>query len=160
MDKDLVAWDPEYYENLGVSFEVPNHYLKLTALENLTYFGSLFNRQIRDLEELLGLVGLLDDGDMIVSQFSKGMKNRVNVARSLLHNPDLLFLDEPTAGLDPVNGCRIKDLIHTQRKTGKTIFLATHDMSVANELCDRLVFIVDGQISLIDSPRQLGLSYG
>lgn len=161
MDKDLNDWGSDYYEHIGVSFEVPNHYTKLTGIENLTYFGSLYAGQTRNPQELLDLVGLdPEDGEMLVSQYSKGMKNRLNVARSLLHNPELIFFDEPTAGLDPVNARRIKDLIRTQKELGKTIFLATHDMTVADELCDRLAFIVDGQISLIDSPRQLKLEYG
>jgi fluoroquinolone transport system ATP-binding protein len=78
----------------------------------------------------------------------------------MLHQPDLLFLDEPTAGLDPVNARRIKDLILDQKADGKTIFLTTHDMTVADELYDRLAFIVDGEISLIDSPSNLKLEYG
>ena len=85
------------------------------------------------------------------------MKNRLSVARSLLHNPELIFMDEPTAGLDPVNARRIRNLIREQKKNGRTIFLTTHDMNVANELCDRVAFIVDGEISLIDSPRSLRL---
>lgn len=106
------------------------------------------------------MVGLEDDGDMLVSQYSKGMKNRLNVARSLIHNPELLFLGEPTAGLDPLNARRIKDIIKTQKDAGKTIFLTTHDMSVADELCDRVAFIVDGKISLINSPAELKLQHG
>jgi fluoroquinolone transport system ATP-binding protein len=106
------------------------------------------------------MVGLGDDGTLRVSQYSKGMKGRLSVARSLLHNPALLFWDEPTAGLDPVNARRITDLARVQKQAGRTIFLSTHDMRVADELCDRIALIVDGQIALIDSPRALKLRYG
>jgi fluoroquinolone transport system ATP-binding protein len=158
--KNLKDWNSDYYERIGVSFELPNHFLKLTAIENLTYFGSLYSRSPRSPQELLELVNLGGDGKMLVSQFSKGMKNRLNVARSLVNHPDLLFLDEPTSGLDPVNSRRIKDLIKDQQAQGRTIFLTTHDMYVAEELCDRVAFIVDGEIKAIDTPRTLKLRYG
>jgi fluoroquinolone transport system ATP-binding protein len=160
MDRDLETWQSDYYERIGVSFEVPNLYQKLTGLENLAYYGSLYSGKLRDPRELLAWVALEDDGDMPVSQYSKGMKNRLNVARALLHDPELLFMDEPTTGLDPVNARRIKDLIRAQREAGKTIFLTTHNMSVADELCDRVAFIVDGKIALIGAPRQLKLDHG
>lgn len=159
-DRDLREWGYEYFEQVGVSFEMPNHYSKLTARENLRYFGALYQGAVAKPEELLDMVGLLDDADMLVSQYSKGMKNRLSVARSLVNNPKLLFLDEPTAGLDPVNARKIKDLIKAQKDAGKTIFLTTHDMHIADELCDRVAFIVDGKLSLIDSPRELKLRYG
>jgi fluoroquinolone transport system ATP-binding protein len=160
MGRDLAGWGSDYYERVGVCFELPNHFLKLTALENLAYFGSLYQRRHATPAELLDMVGLGDDGAMPVAQFSKGMKGRLNLARALLHDPDLLFLDEPTSGQDPVNARRIKELIRGQQRAGKTIFLATHDMTVAEELCDRVVFIMDGRIKLIDSPRALRLQYG
>jgi fluoroquinolone transport system ATP-binding protein len=159
-DRPVGAWGNDYYERIGVSFEVPNHYLKLTGEENLRYFASLYQGETRPPAELLELVGLEEDGGMLVSQYSKGMKNRLNVARALLHNPELLFMDEPTAGLDPVNARRVKELIRVQKQAGRTIFLTTHDMSVADQLCDRVAFIIDGQIKLIDSPRNLKLKYG
>lgn len=159
-DKDLDRWGSDLYERIGVSFELPNHFLKLTAVENLTYFGSLYSQTTRAPQELLEMVGLGTDGDLLVSQYSKGMKNRLTFARSLLHNPELLFLDEPTAGLDPVNARRIKDLIKAQQQAGKTVFLTTHDMTVAEALCDRVAFIVDGEIKLIDTPKQLKLQHG
>jgi fluoroquinolone transport system ATP-binding protein len=78
----------------------------------------------------------------------------------MVNNPKLLFLDEPTAGLDPVNARKVKNLIKAQKDAGKTVFLTTHDMNIADELCDRVAFIVDGKLSLIDSPRELKLRYG
>jgi fluoroquinolone transport system ATP-binding protein len=160
LGKDLKDWNADYYERIGVSFEAPNHYLKLTALENLRYFAALYGAATREPRGLLERVGLGADGDKPVSQFSKGMKNRLNVARSLLHDPELLFLDEPTTGLDPVNARLIKELIEEQRSAGKTVFLTTHNMTVADELCDRVGFIVDGEVILIDAPRELRLRYG
>jgi fluoroquinolone transport system ATP-binding protein len=154
------AWGADYYERIGVSFESPNHFTKLTAIENLTYFAALYAGPTRPPRELLDLVGLSDDGGLRVSQFSKGMKGRLSVARSLLHGPGLLFWDEPTAGLDPLNARRIKDLALAQKDAGRTIFLTTHDMTLADELCDRVAFLVDGQIRLIDSPRALKLRHG
>ena len=159
-DRDLRDWGYEYFERVGVSFELPNHYTKLTANENLRYFGALYQGPVVTPEALLEMVGLGEDGSMLVSQFSKGMKNRLSVARSLVNNPSLLFMDEPTAGLDPVNARKIKDLIKAQKDVGRTVFLTTHDMNIADELCDRVAFIVDGEISLIDSPRELKLRYG
>jgi len=160
MDRDLADWGADYYERVGVSFEFPNHYLKLTANENLRYFGALYRGTQRSPASLLESVGLEEDGDLLVSQYSKGMKTRLGVARALLHDPELLFLDEPTAGLDPINARRIVDLIQAHRRSGKTVFLTTHDMAVADELCDRVAFIVDGRIALIDTPRALKLRGG
>jgi fluoroquinolone transport system ATP-binding protein len=158
--KDLKNWNADYYERIGVSFELPNHYLKLTALENLSYFAALYGNRTRAPRALLERVGLGEDGDQPVAQFSKGMKNRLNVARSLLHDPELLFMDEPTTGLDPVNARLIKELIREQQQAGKTVFLTTHNMTVADELCDRVAFIVDGELRLIDAPHALKLRYG
>jgi fluoroquinolone transport system ATP-binding protein len=158
--RDLASWGSELYERIGVSFELPNHFLKLTAIENLTYFGSLYGRPVRAPADVLAWVGLQHDGRLRVSQFSKGMKARLNLARALLHDPELLFLDEPTSGLDPVNARRVQDLIRVQQRAGKTVFLTTHNMAVADELCDRVAFVVEGRIALIDSPRALKLAHG
>ena len=161
-DRSIRDWRSDYYERVGVSFEIPTLYSKLSGIENLTYFGSLYAAAPRDPQTLLEWVGLdpEEDGRLLVSQYSKGMRNRLNVARALLHDPELLFFDEPTAGLDPVNARRIKDLIKAQRDAGKTVFLTTHDMTVADQLCDRVAFIVDGRISRIDSPANLKLQHG
>ena len=158
--RDLRQWDNDYYERLGVSFEFPNHHLKLTALENLTYFRALYAGDTEDPQHLLDQVGLGADADKRVSQFSKGMRGRLNVARAMLPKPDLLFLDEPTAALDPVSSRQIRDLIRDRQQAGATVFLTTHDMVVADELCDRVAFIVGGGITLIDAPRALKLRYG
>ena len=158
--QDLRSWRSEYYERIGVSFELPNHYLKLTALENLNYFRSLYEGETEDPNNLLDMVGLGDDGALRVSQFSKGMKNRLNFARSLLNKPELVFFDEPTTGLDPVSARRIKDIILEKKRDGRTIFLTTHDMVAATELCDRVAFIIEGEVKLIDSPRNLMLTHG
>ena len=156
----LATLGPDYYERIGVSFEFPNHFLKLTALENLTYFGRLYSGQLESPKNLLDLVGLEDVSASPVSHFSKGMKNRLSVARALIHRPELLFLDEPTAGLDPASARGIKDLLKTQRDAGRTVFLTTHDMTVADELCDRVAFIVDGRIAVIDKPHDLRVRHG
>jgi fluoroquinolone transport system ATP-binding protein len=160
MGRPVTEWGSDYYERIGVAFEQPNHFLKLTALENLRYFAALYSHRTLVPMDMLRSVGLEEDGDLLVGQYSKGMKNRLTVARALLNDPDLLFLDEPTSGLDPVNARKIKELIEAQKAAGKTIFLTTHNMAVADELCDRVAFLVDGEIRLIDTPHALKLQHG
>ena len=158
--RELKTWGYDYYTRIGVHFELPNHYLKLTALENLNYFASLYAGEKEDPRKLLEMVGLADDANVLVGHFSKGMKMRLNFVRSLLHRPQLLFLDEPTASLDPANARTIKDIILGLRRSGVTIFLTTHDMTVADELSDRVAFIVNGRIEVLDVPKSLKLKYG
>lgn len=158
--KPLTAWSNDYYEHIGVSFELPNHFLKLTALENLKYFASLYGNAKADPRVMLEKVGLGDDANTLVGQFSKGMKMRLNFVRSLLNQPKLLFLDEPTSGLDPVNSAIVKNWVMELKNQGVTVFLTTHDMNVAEELSDRVAFMVHGQISLLDTPKALKLRYG
>lgn len=158
--RDLVGWGADYYERVGVGFELPNHFLRLSARRNLRYFAALYSRPTRPAEELLGLLGLADAADTPVEQFSKGMQTRLGVARALLHQPELIFLDEPTTGLDPVSARLVKELIRAQRDEGRTVVLTTHNMALADELCDRVALIVDGQIAQIDTPRALRLRYG
>lgn len=160
LDRPLAEWGSDYYRSIGVSFEAPNHYLKLTARENLEYFRSLYDGEANNVEETLALVGLQDDIDKAVGEFSKGMKNRLNFARSLLHRPDLWFLDEPTAGLDPVNAVRIREIIRQRQELGVTTVVTTHDMTTAEIVCDRVAFIIDGQIAAIDSPNALRQRFG
>ncbi len=152
-------WDESLYQRIGVSFELPNHYLKLTALENLNFFGAFYPRQLDPLE-VLEMVDLKEDANRRVADFSKGMKMRLNFARSFLHDPEVLFLDEPTSGLDPVNAKTVKNIILELKSRGKTIFLTTHQMYDADELCDRVAFIVEGHIKACDAPKNLKLKYG
>jgi fluoroquinolone transport system ATP-binding protein len=160
MNREISQWGHDFYEHIGVSFELPNHYLKLTAVENLTHFKSLYGGPTLSPLEALEWVGLKEEADKKVEAYSKGMKVRLNVARSLIHRPKLLFLDEPTAGLDPVNARKIKDLVLELRQQGTTVFVTTHNMNVADELCDRVAFITGGNISLIDAPDILKKRYG
>jgi fluoroquinolone transport system ATP-binding protein len=158
--RDLRDYGTEYYESIGVGFELPNHFQKLTGLENLRLFRSLYRGRTRDPMELLRLVDLADDADHRVATYSKGMKVRLNFVRALLPDPEILFLDEPTAGMDPVNARRIKDLIAELKRDGRTVFLTTHNMHDADELCDRVAFLVEGELRLADSPRALKMRHG
>lgn len=158
--KEVRTWTEDDYERIGVSFETPNHFSKLTGHENLRYYAALYRGRTRDPNELLAAVGLEGDGDRLVGQYSKGMKGRLGIARALLNEPDLLLLDEPTGGLDPASAQRVKDLVRAARDAGATVFLTTHDMTAADELCDRVAFMVDGRIACIGSPRSLKLEHG
>ncbi|MPZ78885.1 MAG: ATP-binding cassette domain-containing protein [Actinophytocola sp.] len=154
LGRSLRGQGPEYYEQIGVGFELPNHFAKLTALENLRFFASFYARTT-DPRELLARVGLADAADQRVEQFSKGMKMRLNFVRAMLHDPPVLFLDEPTSGLDPANARLLKDIIVEQREQGKCIFLTTHNMHDAEEVCDRVAFMVGGEIRRIGPPKEL-----
>ena len=160
-DRPLNDWGNEYFEKIGVGFELPNHYLKLTARENLKLFGSFYPKHnLHDLDALFESFGLAADSNKRVEEFSKGMKMRLNFIRAVMHDPDILFLDEPTAGLDPINAQRIKRYIVDLKNKGKTIFVTTHDMTTADELCDRVSFIADGEIRLTGKPSALKHQYG
>lgn len=156
--RDPLDWGPDYYQRIGVSFELPNHYQKLTALENLQFFASLYDGVTVDPMELLDSVGLADHAKTRVSKYSKGMQMRLTFARALINDPELLFLDEPTSGLDPVNARKVKDIILDLKARGRTVFLTTHDMATANELCDRVAFVVDGEIAALDTPAELRIA--
>ncbi len=158
LDKNLYEWNNNFYNHIGVGFELPNHYLKLTAMENLKFFGSFYKKKVdKKIEELLEQLDLKKDAEKKVENFSKGMKMRLNFIRALMHDPEILFFDEPTSGLDPVNARKIKDIILEEKLKGKTIFLTTHNMADADELCDRVAFIVNGKIHGTDSPNNLKL---
>ena len=148
------------FNKIGMSFEQSNVYSALTAKENLRFYSKLFDVPTQDPEALLKMVGLSDVADKKAGEFSKGMKHRLTFARSMINNPELWFLDEPTTGLDPAIAATIKDIVREKNKEGVTIFLTTHNMYIADELCDRVAFIVDGEIKLIDSPKNLKLQYG
>ncbi|GIH97544.1 ABC transporter ATP-binding protein [Planobispora siamensis] len=156
--REPASWGSDYYRRIGVSFELPNHYHNLTALENLQFFASLYGGPTEDPMVLLERVDLAGHADVRVGKYSKGMQMRLVFARALLHRPELLFLDEPTSGMDPVNARRIKDMIREIRAAGRTVFLTTHDMATADQLCDRVAFVNEGRISALDTPAEHKLS--
>ena len=155
LNKETREWDKSLYYKIGVSPEQPNHFLKLTGLENIKYFATLYNLQSVDFSRLFKLVNLDTDMNKLVSEYSKGMRMRLNFIRSILHNPEILFLDEPTTGLDPIHAKIIKDLILEQKQKGKTIFLTTHNMDLAEDLCDRVCIINNGEIKKIINPKNM-----
>ncbi len=152
--KDIKDWNNSYFEKIGVGFEFPNHYLKLTGKENMELFASFYkNGNSRNLSELFEMVDLQDAINKPVDAYSKGMKVRLNFIRAIQHNPDILFFDEPTSGLDPVNAHKIKQHILNLKSQGKTVFITTHSMEIADQLCDRVSFIVDGKLQATDKPE-------
>jgi fluoroquinolone transport system ATP-binding protein len=159
LGKPLASWKQNFYEDIGVGFEMPVHFNKLTAMENLKYFSSLYKKHI-DMEAMMVRVGLGEAMHQPVGQYSKGMKMRLNFVKALLNNPQVLFLDEPTNGLDPSNARIIKDIILEEKKKGKTILITTHLMGDVEELCDEVAFIADGRLLETASPKSLKLKYG
>jgi fluoroquinolone transport system ATP-binding protein len=149
-----------FYERVGVSFELPALYLRLTARENLKLFAALYERPTREPMDVLALVDLQDAADHRVETFSKGMKMRLNLCRALLHDPHLLFLDEPTTGQDPARARMTRALILKLKDEGKTIFLTTHNMAEAAEICDRVGFLAHGHIPVSGTPEALKREYG
>lgn len=158
--KSIREQDARFFNQLGVSFEHPNVYGRLTGYENLKFFAGLFDVPTLDPMKLLEAVNLTEAAHRKASAYSKGMRQRLVFARSLINNPKMLFLDEPTSGLDPNTAAIIKEIILQKKKDGCTIFLTTHSMATADDLCDTVAFLNDGKMVAMDSPRNLKLAYG
>jgi len=143
----------------GVVPEVANAYIDLTGWQNLMLIGELYGVPKRErtekAESLLRELGLYERRNQLVRGFSRGMKQRLIFCMALVNDPQMLFLDEPTSGLDVESARHIRKLIQEYNKNGKTIFLSTHNMDEANQLCDRIAIINHGKIAAIDSPERL-----
>lgn len=139
--------------------EMANAYMDLTGFENLTFIGEIYGidkaTRTKRAEELLERFELLERKDDLAKKYSKGMKQRLLLCMALMSNPKILFLDEPTSGLDVQSSIIIKNLIKKYNKEGMTIFLTTHNMDVANELCDRIAIINKGKLIRLDTPENL-----
>jgi ABC-2 type transport system ATP-binding protein len=156
-----VTKDPKRVKaQIGVCFELTNLYEQMTAEENLDLFARLFGVRPFDAGALLQRVGLGGRERDRVEGYSKGMKQRLMVARALVNRPRILFLDEPTEGLDPVSAETIRNLILEERERGATVFLTTHDMMEADKLSDRVAFLNQGEIVALDTPHNLKQQYG
>lgn len=157
---DIRKKSGEVQAQIGICFERTNLYEQMSAIENLKLFADLYGVKKFDADELLVTVELKGRGKDRVSSFSKGMKQRLMVARSLINKPKILFLDEPTEGLDPTSADNIRNVILKERERGATVFLTTHDMLEADKLSDRVAFIDDGEIIALDTPYNLKQKYG
>ncbi|MBA7606913.1 Fluoroquinolones export ATP-binding protein [subsurface metagenome] len=157
---DVVKETEKVQSQIGVCFEQTNLYEQMSALDNLKLFAELFGMKDFDGYALLKRVGLAGREKDKVSNYSKGMKQRLMVARSLVNLPQIIFLDEPTAGLDPVSSEAIGNIILEERDRGATIFLTTHDMWEADKLCDHVAFMDQGKLAALDTPRNLKQQYG
>ena len=158
-NKELKEYDQEYYQEIGVGFEVPVHFSKLTAEENINFFKKLYRNQAHT-DAMMQRLGIFEARKKKVDEFSKGMKVRLNFVRAVLNKPAVLFLDEPTIGLDPANARTIKAMIKEYREYGGTVLLSTHLMNDVDELCDRVAFMADGKIAEIDTPQNLKMKHG
>ena len=147
----------DFFQKIGVLFEFPYLYANLSAIDNLHYFSSFYPKeQLREAEELLEELEFKKDFlRRPVSSYSKGMRQRVSMARALISNPKLLFLDEPTSGLDPAGAVLFRRIIEKERQKGTTVFVTTHNMFDADLLCDRIAFISNGNIVALDTPGNL-----
>jgi ABC-2 type transport system ATP-binding protein len=157
---DVVANPQEVRRNIGYVFGGDRGlYERLSALDNLRYFAELYavpyRKQRLRIGRLLDLVGLAGRERERVEGYSRGMRQRLHIARGLLHDPAVLFLDEPSAGLDPVGARKLRAIIAALTREGKTVVLTTHYMYEADELCDRIAVIRDGRIIAEGSPGEL-----
>jgi len=157
---DITKNSGKIQAQIGICFERTNLYEQMSAIENLKLFANLYGVKKFDADELITRVGLNGRGKERVSSFSKGMKQRLMVARALVNKSKILFLDEPTVGLDPTSADNIRNVILKERERGATIFLTTHDMLEADKLSDRVAFINYGEIIALDTSHNLKQKYG
>jgi ABC-2 type transport system ATP-binding protein len=151
---DIVTEQQRLRPLIGVVSEHQNLYERMSGRENLEFAARLYGKDTQRIEAALKQVG-----DK-VQNYSNGMKQRLLIARSILHGPQIVFLDEPTRGLDPIVGREIRRLITDMSKRGVTIFLTTHYMEEADQLCDRVAFLSEGRIVALDTPDKLKSAHG
>jgi len=146
LGKDTMTLNHESYRQIGIVSDNSGLYENLNAYDNLLVFSRILNTDKHKISELLSRVGLQEDRKKQVKKFSRGMKQRLVLARAMLHNPKVLFLDEPTSGLDPSTTVEIHKLMLEMKAGGTTFFLTTHDMGEASKLCDRIALFNEGKI--------------
>lgn len=154
-------FSPEIRQQIGIMSDMSGLYEKMTVYENLDIFADIYGvkNKKRKIKETLEAVDLYDNRKKKVEKLSRGMKQRLVFARTILHNPRLLFLDEPTANLDPATADEIRELITKLNRNGTTVFLTTHNMEEADELCHRIALLNKGHIVECGSPEELKLKY-
>ncbi|MBU2600905.1 MAG: ABC transporter ATP-binding protein [Actinobacteria bacterium] len=160
LGRDVTLDDSEIQAQIGVCFEEKNLYLSMSGKENLDFYASLFGIKDFDAMAVLRRVGLAERANDRVSSYSKGMRQRMMISRSFINRPKVLFLDEPTDGLDPVSSAAIRKTIREEADRGAAVLLTTHDMFEADELSDRVAFINEGEIVALDTSENLKLKYG
>lgn len=157
---DIVKERAQLKERIGVVFEEQNLYDRLPARLNLEFSCWLYGLPKSRVDEVLDLVKLRDRAKDPIRTFSNGMKQRIMIARALLHRPPMLFLDEPSRGLDPISAREVRQTVKQLSQEGITILLTTHLMEEADQLCQHVAFIVNGRLVADDAPRNLKLSHG
>jgi ABC-2 type transport system ATP-binding protein len=157
---DIVDQRDQLQPRIGVVFEVQNLYERLSATDNLYFTARLYGINKKRVEQVLQMVGLTERADERVQKYSNGMKQRLLIARALLPNPEVIFLDEPTKGLDPGLARVIRTIILDLARNGVTVFLTTHYMEEADQLSDRVAIIETGKIVALDTPSHLKEAYG
>lgn len=157
---DVVTERPQIKPLIGVVFEHQNLYERMSGRENLSFFAQLHSVEGKRVDDLLEKVGLIDRARDKIKTYSNGMKQRLLIARALLNEPKVLFLDEPTRGLDPIASREIRNTIRSLGEQGTTVFLTTHYMKEADQLCHRVAFISEGKIIALDTPQVLKLDHG
>jgi len=149
----------EIYSKIGMVLDDQGLYERLSCYYNLKIFAEIYDIDKANIERVLAQVGLIDAMKKPVSQLSKGMKQRLVLARAIMHNPQLLFLDEPTSGLDPTTAQEIHQLIFKLRDSGTTVFLTTHNMAEATKLCDNVALLNEGKIVEYGAPDEICRKY-
>ena len=149
----------DIYSKIGMVLDDQGLYERLSCYYNLKIFAEIYDIDKDNIERVLSQVGLINSIKKPVSQLSKGMKQRLVLARAIMHNPHLLFLDEPTSGLDPATALEIHQLIFELRDRGTTVFLTTHNMAEATKLCDNVVLLNEGKIVEYGAPDEICRKY-
>ncbi len=157
---DVISEQGRLKPLIGVVSEHQNLYERMSGRENLEFAVRIYGQNMRRIDETLEQVNLLDRAKDKVRNYSNGMKQRLLIARALLHRPQVIFLDEPTRGLDPVVGRDIRRLILDLSEQGVTVFLTTHYMEEADQLCNRVAFLSEGQIVALDTPNNMKVAHG
>ena len=159
LGKDTKDLTPEDLARIGLVGDSSGYYEKLSLEKNLIIYAKIYGLPNSRVDEVLEQVGLLESKKTIAEKLSTGMRQRMFLARALLNRPELLFLDEPTSGLDPMTSKKIHRLLEELKAAGTTIFLTTHDMVEATELCDRISLLNQGDLVEIGTPRDIIQKY-
>ena len=160
MGCDVVEERQALKPQIGVVFDSQNLYERMSARDNLRFYARLYRVKKARVEEVLTQVGMTDRACDKMNTYSNGMKQRILIARALLHKPEVLFLDEPTRGLDPNVARDIRSIVTELADQGMTVFLTTHYMEEADQLSDRVAIIDQGRIVALDTPDHLKAEYG